>query len=358
MIFGAAYRPAGPFLSVLIVSYGAYSVYITLVTALLAENRPRRALAIPLALLPVAAVAIWLGVRWLGPIGAAWASLLCVGGAATIVAVYVLRRYRPAVDLGPGPLVSPHRPGLGGGGRTCLGVVAVRAVAGDGLCAAGRAVPGPAAGPTGAADRGPETGRHVVGPAENGTQMNADRTARRRKIWRVSIGFIPACLTLGMLFYLAGVSSRAMAAEDADSNWRMGHTLTKQPGGIQTAMAVTTLEDELNTDGDCSLREALEAANTNTPVDACGAGDVLTDTITFGVAGTITVTSQLSVTAGGPLVVDRGRGDHSHWRRSDPRVVGANGQRSDPAEPGGDRWKCVLWRWVIRRLVGKGDHHQ
>jgi stage V sporulation protein B len=98
LVFGAAYRPAGPFLSVLIMSYGAYSVYITLVTALLAENRPRRALAIPLALLPVAAVAIWLGVRWLGPIGAAWASLLCVGGAATIVAVYVLRRYRPAVD--------------------------------------------------------------------------------------------------------------------------------------------------------------------------------------------------------------------------------------------------------------------
>ena len=99
-IFGAAYRPAGPFLTVLIVSYGAYSVYITLVTALLAENRPRRALAIPLALLPVAVLAIWLGVTWLGPIGAAWASLLCVGSAALIVAVYVLRRYRPAVDLG------------------------------------------------------------------------------------------------------------------------------------------------------------------------------------------------------------------------------------------------------------------
>ena len=99
-VFGAAYRPAGPFLTVLIVSYGAYSVYVTLVTALLAENRPRRALAIPLALLPVVAVAIWLGVTWLGPIGAAWASLLGVGGAALIVVVYVLRHYRPAVDLG------------------------------------------------------------------------------------------------------------------------------------------------------------------------------------------------------------------------------------------------------------------
>jgi len=100
LVFGEAYRPAGPFLSVLIVSYGAYSVYITLVTALLAENRPRRALAIPLALLPVAAAAIWLGVARLGAIGAAWASLLSVGSAALIVAVYVLRRYRPALELG------------------------------------------------------------------------------------------------------------------------------------------------------------------------------------------------------------------------------------------------------------------
>ena len=99
VIFGAPYRPAGPFLAVLIVSYGAYSVYITLVTTLLAENRPRRALAIPLALLPVAAAAIWLGVTWLGPIGAAWASLLCVGSAALIVVIYILRRYRPAIDL-------------------------------------------------------------------------------------------------------------------------------------------------------------------------------------------------------------------------------------------------------------------
>jgi O-antigen/teichoic acid export membrane protein len=99
LVFGEAYRPAGPFLSVLIVSYGAYSVYITLVTALLAENRPRRALAIPLALLPVAAAAIWLGVAWLGAIGAAWASLLCVGSAAVIVTVHVLRRYRPVPDL-------------------------------------------------------------------------------------------------------------------------------------------------------------------------------------------------------------------------------------------------------------------
>jgi CSLREA domain-containing protein len=35
---------------------------------------------------------------------------------------------------------------------------------------------------------------------------------------------------------------------------------------------VTTFLDELNNDGNCSLREAIRAANLNTPVDACPAG--------------------------------------------------------------------------------------
>ena len=37
-------------------------------------------------------------------------------------------------------------------------------------------------------------------------------------------------------------------------------------------LRVTTFEDELNSDGDCSLREAILAANTDAAVDACGAG--------------------------------------------------------------------------------------
>ena len=65
------------------------------------------------------------------------------------------------------------------------------------------------------------------------------------------------------------------------------------------ALVVTTTDDELNGDGDCSLREAIEAANTNAMVDACPAGDPAptVDVITFGVSGTITLTSgQLTVT--------------------------------------------------------------
>jgi CSLREA domain-containing protein len=37
-------------------------------------------------------------------------------------------------------------------------------------------------------------------------------------------------------------------------------------------ITVNTIDDELNTDGDCSLREAIRAANLNTVVDACPAG--------------------------------------------------------------------------------------
>lgn len=40
-----------------------------------------------------------------------------------------------------------------------------------------------------------------------------------------------------------------------------------QPAYAQ--ISVTTTDDELNADGDCSLREAVEAANTNTAVDNC-----------------------------------------------------------------------------------------
>jgi CSLREA domain-containing protein len=48
-------------------------------------------------------------------------------------------------------------------------------------------------------------------------------------------------------------------------------------GGINTLQAaditVNTFDDELNTDGDCSLREAIEAANQDAAVDACPKGD-------------------------------------------------------------------------------------
>ena len=98
-VFSAPYQPAAPILSVLIFTYAAYTVYITLVTALLAENRPGWALAIPGALLPVALGAIWLGASRFGGMGAAFASLFSVSSAAVVASAYVFHRYRPSVDI-------------------------------------------------------------------------------------------------------------------------------------------------------------------------------------------------------------------------------------------------------------------
>lgn len=45
------------------------------------------------------------------------------------------------------------------------------------------------------------------------------------------------------------------------------------PGAASAAtITVDTAADELNADGDCSLREAIQAANLDAPVDGCGGG--------------------------------------------------------------------------------------
>ena len=58
----------------------------------------------------------------------------------------------------------------------------------------------------------------------------------------------------------------------------------------EATITVNKTNDELNSDGDCSLREAVRAANTNHPVDACLGGGSGTDTIILPVG-----TYQLSI---------------------------------------------------------------
>ena len=84
----------------------------------------------------------------------------------------------------------------------------------------------------------------------------------------------------------------------------------------ETTIQVTETHDELNNDGDCSLREAIRAANTNQAVDACPAGSSSsTDTIVVppgtyslslpgklendGLTGDLDITSSLVLTGGG-----------------------------------------------------------
>ena len=81
-----------------------------------------------------------------------------------------------------------------------------------------------------------------------------------------------------------------------------------------TTITVNTTVDELNGDGDCSLREAIQAANTDATVDACPAGsddDTITipaGTYTLGIAGTdednnvagdLDITSNLTINGAG-----------------------------------------------------------
>src|SRR3990172_7789904 len=60
---------------------------------------------------------------------------------------------------------------------------------------------------------------------------------------------------------VAGLTLAAFLAGGASSDVALAATIT-----------VNTFTDELDADGDCSLREAVVAANTDTAVDACAAG--------------------------------------------------------------------------------------
>ena len=111
------------------------------------------------------------------------------------------------------------------------------------------------------------------------------------KFLRFAIPLILACLALGLIFSMSGATNRATAAP-----------ILYSP---EATIHVTTLDDDLNNDGDCSLREAIQAANSNTAVDACQAGDgLITDTVIFDVMGTITLTNPITVTNSGPLEID------------------------------------------------------
>ena len=72
-----------------------------------------------------------------------------------------------------------------------------------------------------------------------------------------------------------------------------------------STITVTVTEETLNNNGNCSLREAVQAANTNAAVDLCAPGTGF-DTIAFNIPAVgvqlITLTSSLVVTA--PVAID------------------------------------------------------
>lgn len=72
-------------------------------------------------------------------------------------------------------------------------------------------------------------------------------------------------------------------------------------------IVVDTLADSATPDSLCSLREAIQAANTNTPFFGCVAGSGPADRILFTVAGAIVLTSDLPAITGDLAVVGPGR---------------------------------------------------
>jgi len=78
--------------------------------------------------------------------------------------------------------------------------------------------------------------------------------------------------------------------------WAVAATVV--PAGHAAIIVVNTLADELNNNGNCSLREAVQAANTNVAVDACNAGNSsgAADLILFAVNGEINLGSTLIIT--------------------------------------------------------------
>jgi CSLREA domain-containing protein len=76
--------------------------------------------------------------------------------------------------------------------------------------------------------------------------------------------------------------------------WGLLFAYLSSPAWAET-ITVTTTTDEQTTNGTCSLREAIEAANTNTVVDACVAGSATeNDVINFALPGTAPWTVNLS----------------------------------------------------------------
>ena len=123
-------------------------------------------------------------------------------------------------------------------------------------------------------------------------------------------------------------------------------TAIRQPA---VAILVDTLDDELNTDGDCSLREAIIAANTDAPRDACPAGsgadtiDLPAGDYVFALAGTdedaaatgdLDITHDLTLTGAGKAstIID----GHGLDRVFDVRTFAISVQISDVTITGGD----------------------
>ena len=116
--------------------------------------------------------------------------------------------------------------------------------------------------------------------------------------------------------FLHSVSLRSVSLRNVSLHKVLAATafLLLGPAAAAATITVSTADDEVNGDGDCSLREAVRAANTDAAVDGCAAGDGA-DTIIFDDAYTIALTmgelllsDDVTIDAGGnEVVIDAGQ---------------------------------------------------
>jgi len=102
----------------------------------------------------------------------------------------------------------------------------------------------------------------TVTPTRTATATTATPTVTRTK---TSTGTATATRT-------ATTASPTSGATNTPTSIISGSSTPTATSGPQTVIFVTYNGDELNSNGNCSLREAIRAANTHTAVDACPAG--------------------------------------------------------------------------------------
>jgi|GEM_PF-1325696 len=113
---------------------------------------------------------------------------------------------------------------------------------------------------------------------------------------------VDATVDLGTAGSTLDFTATVGAADHADVN-PANNTATASVGPVLptgNSIVVDTTADVVDTNGDCSLREAIQAANTNAVVDTCAAGSDGLDAITFDpaiVPGTIDLASPLTISA-------------------------------------------------------------
>lgn len=93
LVYSATYSSAAPTLNILIFSAAFYSIYMVLVTVMLAENRPLLAFGLGISLLPLALLANWRLIPLWGVMGAALASALTTFLGLSLAAIYAIQRF-------------------------------------------------------------------------------------------------------------------------------------------------------------------------------------------------------------------------------------------------------------------------